>query len=361
MLEASVPFEKMDTFPTEIYSKICAYACTDDDGFTGASLLSVSHYIRQIAKPHAFHSVALMDSRQIMTFAELVRRNPGFVKGVRHLFICDEQEESEEAEGGLFRQHFVNFTNRYIPGARKQRLKKKARAFKRATKHTFHLISQILLHVSPTLVTLKLCITSRFRTLPFANHRCGECRLPRLPVLEELVMDYRVHPQHIPLDCVFLCSDKYSDEEAPLPSLKYLDISTIRMPHEHPYVLYAHVASIAPNLTHLCLPSTMTYPVLIALRGSIVHTDHDIFLNEEDRERYMLPVTLKRVSIPLDVDHGPGMVGELQVNQCLRCFLGALGNADGRIRVCRSKKGDCKGLGVEESFYEWVNRESVPW
>lgn len=75
----------------------------------------------------------------------------------------------------------------------------------------------------------------------------------------------------------------------------------------------------------------------------------------------MLPDTLKRVCIPLDVDHGPAMAGELQMSQCLRCFLLALGEADGRICVCTVNKGDVKGLGVEESFDEWVSGERVPW
>ena len=47
---------------------------------------------------------------------------------------------------------------------------------------------------------------------------CGERRLPRLLVLEALVLDYGVHPQRIPLDCVFLFADEYLKEEAPLSS-----------------------------------------------------------------------------------------------------------------------------------------------
>lgn len=159
----------MDTFPPEIYSKIFAYACTDD-GSTGASLLSVSHAIRSIVKPHAFHSIALRDASQIETFAKLVKTNPELVKGVRHLFVCDEQQEEEEERGGSFRQRFVDFTNRHLPGMRRRRLRKKTKSpkhpDKRLSTHTAYLISQNHSRVSPALLTMKPSIISRFRTLP---------------------------------------------------------------------------------------------------------------------------------------------------------------------------------------------------
>lgn len=102
----------------------------------------------------------------------------------------------DQARGGSLRQRFVDFDNRHVPGMRKGRLRKKTKASRQASKDTYDLISETLNYVSPALLTLKLCITSDFRTFSFPNHHRGKCRLPRLPIPEELVLDYRFHRKH---------------------------------------------------------------------------------------------------------------------------------------------------------------------
>jgi len=87
------------------------------------------------------------------------------------------------------------------------------------------------------------------------------------------------------------------------------------MDNHLPETLYIHIATIAPSLTHLCLPSRLS----VDLRDA---------LSDNDEER-TLPLTLRRICILLDVYHRCTW-GSNQ-SHCHRCQLMMLAATDHRI------------------------------
>ncbi|KAG7442640.1 uncharacterized protein BT62DRAFT_871882, partial [Guyanagaster necrorhizus] len=59
----------MDTFPCEILTRVCYYACTDG-GQTGRSISLVSKRAHRLVKPFRLNSLCVTSARQIIGLRE---------------------------------------------------------------------------------------------------------------------------------------------------------------------------------------------------------------------------------------------------------------------------------------------------
>ncbi|KAI0631427.1 hypothetical protein C8Q77DRAFT_1218919 [Trametes polyzona] len=78
----------MDTLPLELHAQIFAFACTDD-GSTARSLSLVSKYVREVAAPYRFQSLAISGMEQMSELVTRLEATPPHLRRIRHLFLSD--------------------------------------------------------------------------------------------------------------------------------------------------------------------------------------------------------------------------------------------------------------------------------
>lgn len=89
----------MISFPPELHSYICAFACSDG-GYTVQALSLVSRYFRDIARPYLYQSLSLSGVDQIMAAAVKLENTPVHLRRVQHLFISDESQRRNDHQLG---------------------------------------------------------------------------------------------------------------------------------------------------------------------------------------------------------------------------------------------------------------------
>ncbi|THG92493.1 hypothetical protein EW026_g8422 [Hermanssonia centrifuga] len=78
----------MDTLPLEIHSQIFQLACIDA-GSTARSLALVSRYVREVAEPFLYQSLAVAGLSSMTEFLNRLERVPAHLRRVRQLFLSD--------------------------------------------------------------------------------------------------------------------------------------------------------------------------------------------------------------------------------------------------------------------------------
>lgn len=78
----------MDTLPLELHSQIFELACADD-GSTARSLALVSRYVRDVAEPYIFSSLAVAGLGPMTDLLAQLERTPSCMRRVRRLFLSD--------------------------------------------------------------------------------------------------------------------------------------------------------------------------------------------------------------------------------------------------------------------------------
>lgn len=346
----------MERCPPEILSQIFSRACTDG-GYTGRSLSAVSKYIHNTSKPYKYKSIGLHGVRKTSAFATLLGEiSPDIPNGITHLFVSNNHESStveaySEPPGtaslaASLRRHASSVSGLML-GSKRRRRRQKSEADIRRDMGNIGAILKVLRVVAPTLQTLTICFISKSHTLPFSDSATPNAPFPRLPALSELTLSYQA-PVDGGFNYHFFCS---SASAASFPSLKRLDISAQSMSHHLPQTLYYHIATIAPSLTHLCLPSHMS----LELRGALFDGD----------DEYKLPPALRRICILLDVRHHCSL-GSDQSN-CFHCQIMSLATMDPRIIILDGEisyedaTGDKRRETLIDEWHERMNGSEVFW
>jgi hypothetical protein len=78
----------LDTFPPEILSQICDFACTDG-GITARALSRVSKYIGQVTYPFLWRSLVISGLSQLSRLETHLSKNPNHTKLIEDLFFSD--------------------------------------------------------------------------------------------------------------------------------------------------------------------------------------------------------------------------------------------------------------------------------
>ncbi|KAF7794668.1 hypothetical protein EIP86_005806 [Pleurotus ostreatoroseus] len=78
----------MHTLPLELHSQIFDLACSDD-GTTARALVRVSRYVRSVAEPFLYQSLAVAGSSPLTELLERLERVPAHKRRVRRLFLSD--------------------------------------------------------------------------------------------------------------------------------------------------------------------------------------------------------------------------------------------------------------------------------
>lgn len=353
----------MDRFPPEICSRIYSYACTDG-GSTGISLSAVSHYVRETSRPFKFYSIALLGSRQTKSFAKFVKHNPGHVHGLMHLFVSnDGASEEDGAEltaptvprselrviGTLAKlvsrrisTTAVSLSSR-LPGFERRRLVRMAWKDEKRDQSNIVDVLNILEAFHASLRSLSICFASESRTLPFRSQDLS-LQFPHLPLLNDLTIRYKA-PQDGGFDYSFFCSAVY---RRPLHSLRRLDLSGLKLDSHSPYSMYNHISEIAPSLTHLCLPSRMACAIRDALESE----------TSEDIQPPILPSTICRVCIAVDMHHGVGTnsVWGPPGEGCILCHLLTMAEVDERITLLDGCETTCGVKSRKTMLGDWLDR-----
>ncbi|KZP14794.1 hypothetical protein FIBSPDRAFT_796365, partial [Athelia psychrophila] len=76
----------MDRTPSEIWTNIFAYACTDS-GMTARQPSLVSKFIQEASAPVKLQSIAVHGGQQILAFHELLLKTPPHLRQIRYLFL----------------------------------------------------------------------------------------------------------------------------------------------------------------------------------------------------------------------------------------------------------------------------------
>lgn len=76
----------MDRCLPELWTEICAFACTDD-GSTGRSLSLVPRFFNESSKLYKLQSLIVIGLPQLQAFADLLERTPPHLRCVRYIFI----------------------------------------------------------------------------------------------------------------------------------------------------------------------------------------------------------------------------------------------------------------------------------
>lgn len=342
----------MDRCPPEICSQIFTLACTDG-GYTGRSLSAVSKYIHETSKPHKYKSIALHGVYSAEVFASFLEARSSEVnRGVMHLFVSNDHEASNSTAaepaktasfGTSLRRNISSKMSNFVPGGRKRETRQRiaeAEADLRRDVANIVAIIKVLKIVAPTLRTLTICFSSRSCTLPFLESTSPHAHFPRLPALTELTVSYRA-PMDGGFNYYFFCFPKSAGS---FPSLKRLDISSQTMDNHFPETLYLHIATMAPSLTHLCLPSCLS-----------LHLQNALWDGLEDDGRCMLPSTLRRVCILFDVCHS--CTWGSNRSHCHRCQMLMLARADYRIVLVDDTGDEIIGYKSRQKlFSEWQER-----
>ncbi|KAI0354467.1 hypothetical protein OH77DRAFT_1496737 [Trametes cingulata] len=78
----------MDSLPLELHAQIFEFACTDD-GSTARSLALVSKYVREVAAPYLYQSLAISGVEQTSELVTRLDATPPHLRRIRHLFLSD--------------------------------------------------------------------------------------------------------------------------------------------------------------------------------------------------------------------------------------------------------------------------------
>ncbi|KAI0643376.1 hypothetical protein C8Q79DRAFT_883161, partial [Trametes meyenii] len=78
----------MDALPLEIHAHIFEFACIDD-GTTARSLALVSRYVREVAAPYLYQSIAISGMEQMSEIVGRLDVIPPHLRRIRHLFLSD--------------------------------------------------------------------------------------------------------------------------------------------------------------------------------------------------------------------------------------------------------------------------------
>lgn len=78
----------MDTLPLELHAQIFAFACSDD-GSTAHALALVSKYVREVAAPYRYQSLAISGMEQMSALVSRLDATPPHLRRVRNLFLSD--------------------------------------------------------------------------------------------------------------------------------------------------------------------------------------------------------------------------------------------------------------------------------
>ncbi|KAI0029334.1 hypothetical protein K488DRAFT_34101, partial [Vararia minispora EC-137] len=76
----------MDRVPVEVWEHIFSLACTDD-GETGRSLSSVSHYVQSASARYKHQSIRIKNPAHVRAFVKLLEWSPQEMRRVRTLAL----------------------------------------------------------------------------------------------------------------------------------------------------------------------------------------------------------------------------------------------------------------------------------
>jgi len=244
----------MERCPPEICSRIYALACVDD-GATGRALSLVSRYINETSKYTKFQSVAVRSLNQALAFAALLEQSPPGDHRVCNLFISMNPGRSIYKAK---RTSSISSTLRRIRSllsSLPHTMKRKQRGgrgdpFKNRSEDTMSevALTRILTAVAPSLQTLSIAI----QTFGVSAFRQGSQAIPCLPALHELTLGF--HSEN------FYHSEDILTAFTSLPNVRRLNLEWLRVVI-NPSVLLERVLRLAPNLTHLRLPTVAPFVI----------------------------------------------------------------------------------------------------
>jgi hypothetical protein len=259
----------MDRCPTEIWERICLFACTNDDGTTGRSLSLVSKYIHNASKLYKLHSIGIHNVDHANSFILFLQSTTKDLRCISQFTISNEGNHMSVDEY-IAKENFVSFASpilgrafrRLVPTSVTQRYNKRYESARRCWQNNLdrdvallHALVNILPLISPTLQSLdiyfsSLMVPANSMSISFKNNNNNNNLT--LPSLTSLNLNCSFN---VGLDVTL--EDILSSIPVSLPSLKYLDLSgcrtytiSIRSTSE----LYAHISRVAPSLVHVRIP-----------------------------------------------------------------------------------------------------------
>ncbi|KAF7979727.1 hypothetical protein HWV62_39359 [Athelia sp. TMB] len=239
----------IDKCPTELLHLIFSYACTDGD-HTARSLSAVSRYIRDCSQPYYnVQSVALHGTRQTLAFADTLEKNPAHLGQIKNLFVSSDSADGLDVNNGKKpegRSVLAHLRLQFSP--RMMSMPKQSRVNGSDSDLDFaRALFGILMKIYSSLKTMTITFDCSLRS----PVEMADMATLELPNLTELSLAY-----HAPTDAAF---DEFIFK-APLsfPALKRLDLTGLtHVSYQFTPQLCGRLGKIAPNLTHLHIPTTM--------------------------------------------------------------------------------------------------------
>ncbi|KAF7326641.1 hypothetical protein MVEN_02601200 [Mycena venus] len=297
----------METIPSELWTEIFAFACTDD-GSTGRALSSVSRAVHLISKPLKYQSLCVIGLHQLLKLLATLSDLPPGERKVKYLFIAglDDCRDFESPDGGT--------------GIRTPLYADPSRAG--LTEKT---LGRILRLVATRLFSLSIHRTTIAR----------QSLLPKidLPLLAELTL-------HGPFESLQPTNLR---PRALFPCLRRIQINHFA---NHPTKFLEHIVLLAPNLTHLRAPqsSFTPYDIQVAL-GLLQPT-------ASAGEAVYLPSSLQELVIEVGPVTGPldSWESNIRATQFSKNFQKIAEN-DGRVFLVDGL-GDW--MSIEQARQEWL-------
>ncbi|KAJ7661691.1 hypothetical protein B0H17DRAFT_953615, partial [Mycena rosella] len=76
----------MENAPSEIWTEVFAFACTDD-GSTGRALSTVSRAVHLISKPLKYQSVCILGPNQLLKLSTVLSALSPNARRIKYIFI----------------------------------------------------------------------------------------------------------------------------------------------------------------------------------------------------------------------------------------------------------------------------------
>jgi len=315
----------------EIWNQIFTLACTDN-GFTGRSLSLVSRYIHKTSKSAKLQSLSVTKPQQIHALARLIAETPPKYRRVRYLFIAspvpdDDENDDREAES----EEEESITSAVD-----------------VAEEVLAAFQHILEALAPNLTTLHV-------HFPFHRKSLFLPTTATFPSLVELTLygpysDYDNSSSPTSEDNSIKLPS-LSNRPPLFPSLRRLHLADCDRDMTG---CFGRIASVAPSLTHLCLPYQfyMADSILIGLGTRVVSRTHSSTSSSSHGFAVeTLPSTIEMVL----VDPGPRYTGwcgtgKLRHYRDQQSFRQAV-KVDKRVYILKERPN-----GVKDAEKYWLDR-----
>jgi len=301
----------------EIWNQIFTLACIDN-GFTGRSLSLVSRYIHKTSKSAKLQSFSVTKRQQIHAFARLIAETPPKYRRVRYLFIAilipdddenDDREAESEEEGSITSAADV-------------------------AEEVLAAFQHIIEALAPNLTTLHV---------HFPFHR-KSLFLPTTATFPSLVELTLYGPYSIELPSL-------SDHPPLFPSLRRLHLADC---DRDLIGCFGRIASVAPSLTHLCLPYQcyMADSILISLGTRVASRTHSPTSSSDSHGFAVgtLPSTIEMVLVDPGPPHTWCRTGLMRHYRDQQSFRQAV-KVDKRVYMLKERPN-----GIKDAEKYWLDR-----